>query len=1032
MGRIALWALVVSLSGLVVPASGDTRGGTGYRIQDTTTKPGGTLTADEVWTAADGPYLVTGTIFISDGCTLTIRPGTSVYLAAGASLIVVDGGRLLAEGTEAQPIQFAAPPGAGTSWGGLTIEGSAGSPESRLAYVSFAGHGKTCIQVSRGTLSLDHATFGTTTHTYVALEGASFLVSHCHFPAATARFEMLKGTAGIKAGGRGVIRDCFFGRAMGYSDAVDHNTGGNREQNQPVIQFYNNVFAGSDDDILDIDGADAWIEGNIFLHCHRNNTPDTAAAISGGSGSRTSEITVLGNLFFDCDNVATAKQGNFYTFLNNTMVRTTRQGGIDTAAGVVAVRDMIPNVTTFARGAYLEGNIIVDAEQLIRNYDEKKTTVTLHNNILPLPWTGPGSGNIVVDPMLRYLPEVAETRFTTWQQAQVLREWFSLQPGSPARGTGPNGTDKGGVIPLGVSISGEPRDLTSLTSATLTVGINRTGFGIPTAGFPLGSGFTHYRWRLDGGAWSPETPLAAPIQLTGLAAGPHRVEAVGKNDAGWYQDDPALGPNAVVTASRPWTVDAAHQRLVINEVLAVNRSLAHAGTLPGLVELYYDGAAPLDLSGMSLMCGAANPAAFVFPTGSTIAPGKYLLLYAGPDSGTSGLHLGFDLDGAGDALSLCNRLGEPVDAVIFGRQLPDLSIGRAGRDDTWCLMVPTPGQANTPQPVGDPGSLRINEWLASPKDLFSNGFIELYNPSPDPVDLGSMVLTDGPGTPLPEARIVPLSFMPGHGHEVFQADGGAGFGHVPFHLSPSGGTIRLLDGQSREIDRIVYGPQAADVSAGRTPDGAELIEFFPLPTPGAANPEGPKIVTIRRMLVEERADKRVLVPAGAIGEDWKGGKPFDDASWRLCQGSPGGVGFETGAGYQALITLDVQTQMYGAGRNNTCYIRVPFTVAADTRADANGLTLNVRYDDAFVAYLNGRELARRNFTGTPAWNSRAASSREASVEEVDESIDVTQFLADLKAGANLLAIHGMNSSSTSSDFLITVSLDAVVTEVQDP
>jgi len=1032
MGRFALCALIVSWSGAIAPISHVARGETRYALQATTTKAGGTLEGDEVWTAAQGPYLVTGTIFISDGCTLTIQPGTTVYLAAGVNVVVADGGRLLAEGTATQRIHFAGPPGAGTSWGGLTIEGSAGSPESRLAYVSFAGNGKTCIQVSRGTLCLDHATFGTTTHTYVSLSGASFLVSHCHFPTATARFEMLKSTSGIKAGGRGLIRDCFFGSAMGYSDTVDHNSGGNREQNQPIIQFYNNVFTGSGDDILDIDGADAWIEGNLFLHCHRNGAPDTAAAISGGSGSRTSEITVLGNLFFDCDNVATAKQGNFYTFINNTMVRTTRQGGVDTAAGVVAVRDMIPNVTTFARGAYLEGNIIVDAEQLIRNYDEKKTTVTLNNNILPLAWTGPGSGNLVADPLLQYIPEVAETQFTSWEQAQVLREWFSLQPGSPARGTGPNGADRGGVIPRGVILRGEPRDLTSLTAATLTVGVNCTGYGIPTAGFPLGSGFTHYRWRLDGGAWSEEMPLAMPIRLTGLAAGPHRVEAVGKNDAGWYQDDPELGTTAAVTASRTWTVDASYQRLAINEILAVNRSIERDGAFPGWVELYYDGAVPLDLSGMSLLRGGADPATYVFPAGSTIAPGQYLVLCTGPDAGASGLCLGFVLNGEGDALSLLTRLGEPIDSVAFGRQLPDLSLGRVGRDDAWSLTLPTPGRANAIQPVGDPGTLRINEWLAYPKDLFASGFIELYNPSPNPLDLGGMVLTDGPGTPPDEDRIVPLTFMAGHGHERFEADGAVGFGHARFLLPPSGGVIRLLDGGSHQVDRVVYGPQAADISQGRTPDGTDRIEFFPLPTPGAANPEGPKIVTTRRMLVEERADKRVLVPVGTLGEDWKSGKPLDDSAWRLCQGSPGGVGFETGAGYQALITLDVQTQMYGAGRNNTCYIRVPFTVAADSLADANELTLSVRYDDAFVAYLNGREIARRNFTGTPVWNSRAASSREANVGDVDEAIDVTEFRGDLKPGANLLAVHGMNSSLTSSDFLITVSLEAVVTEVQNP
>ena len=80
--------------------------------------------------------------------------------------------------------------------------------------------------------------------------------------------------------------------------------------------------------------------------------------------------------------------------------------------------------------------------------------------------------------------------------------------------------------------------------------------------------------------------------------------------------------------------------------------------------------------------------------------------------------------------------------------------------------------------------------------------------------------------------------------------------------------------------------------------------------------------------------------------------------------------------------------MYGSGKNNTCYIRVPFTVDADTLADVNDLTLKVRYDDGFVAYLNGKEVARRNFTGTPAWNSHADCGVESNIQDADEDIDL--------------------------------------------
>jgi len=63
------------------------------------------------------------------------------------------------------------------------------------------------------------------------------------------------------------------------------------------------------------------------------------------------------------------------------------------ASGVVNVRDLDPSPTTFGAGFYLEGNIIADAEQLVRNYDAAQTTVTFKTNLLPFAWTGPGSGN---------------------------------------------------------------------------------------------------------------------------------------------------------------------------------------------------------------------------------------------------------------------------------------------------------------------------------------------------------------------------------------------------------------------------------------------------------------------------------------------------------------------------------------------------------------------------------------------------------------------------------------------------------------
>src|SRR6185436_15717075 len=260
-----------------------------------------------------------------------------------------------------------------------------------------------------------------------------FLVSNCYFPSSTAAFELMHGTGGIKTDGHGVVRHCFFGISSGYNDIVDF-TGGKRPG--PIVQFYNNVFIGSTDDILDLDGTDAWVEGNIFLHSHKNGAPDSSAAISGGSnGNNVSDITIVRNLFFDCDQAGTAKQGNFYTMLNNTIVHMTKTGGLDTADGAINVRDLDPGPpTTFGAGYYMEWNIIADVTQLVRNYETGQTSVVFNDNILPMAWTGPGTNNVVGDPKLKHVPQLSETIFTNWTGAQVMWDWFSLQPGSPAIG----------------------------------------------------------------------------------------------------------------------------------------------------------------------------------------------------------------------------------------------------------------------------------------------------------------------------------------------------------------------------------------------------------------------------------------------------------------------------------------------------------------------------------------------------------------------------------------------------------------------
>jgi hypothetical protein len=984
----------------------------------------GTIATDTVWPAANGPYSVTANLTVASGATLTIQPGTTLYLGSGVNLTVANGGRLLAEGTETAPIRFTRAPGTSTTWGGITVNGGPNSPETRIVYAHIEFNNSTAIQSTDGTVFLANLTFGNTARQYVSLDRSSFVVQDCTFPATTGSFEPTHGSGGIKAGGRGIFLRNYFGAISGYNDTLDF-TGGNRPG--PILQVIGNVFMGTGDDHLDLDSTDAWVEGNIFLHTHQNGSPDSASGVSGGSDNAdTSQVTILRNIFYNCDQAAMIKQGGFYTLYHNTIVRQTRQGGTDTDSGVICLADA---GTAPGAGMYLEGNIIYDAEKLVRN--PSNAVVTLTNNLMPFNWSGPGGGNSAADPLFKYIPAVTETsNFTSWAQAQVMWDWFSLRPGSPARGTGPNGQDLGAGLKSeisnlkfqrGVSISGEPLSPTPQTAATLTVGLNRTGSGIPTAGWPSGSGYTQYRWRLDGGEWSAESPLTAPIPLSGLGQGVHQVEVVGRNDAGWWQDDPVLGPDARVSGSRSWTVRAGASVVRLSEVLASNaRAVPVGAKYPDLIELLNESTEPVELSGMRLTDDPREPDKFIFPYEASIPGRGYLVLLANEPDGTPGYHLGFNLSAGGEGVYLYDAAengGALLDSVVFGPQVTDFSIGR-GADGAWALCVPTFGGPNQAAPVGEARGLRINEWLAIAQPPFAADFVELYNPQGLPVPLGGLYLSDEILGWQDRHQIAALSFIPAYGFARFIADGNSDQGaeHLSFQLSGDQGAIGLYQPDLTLIDLVLYQAQRANGAQGRTPNGSSTIAFLSEPTPGAGNP-----------LVTSRPPPLVM-PLVAMTNGWRFDQSGADlgTAWR----EPGynDAGWPSGAALlgveDAVLPFPLLTPLSlssGGAPVITYYFRSTFV--APTNGAISALALSHVLDDGAVIYLNGQEVLRFNMPGGAV----SASTLTPSSTGDATLVGPVELPADaLWPGTNVLAVEVHQSSVGSSDVVFGLALEALV------
>jgi hypothetical protein len=926
-------------------------GDLGFFEADVPTPIQGTLTQDAVWTARGGPYLITGDFTIPAGISLTIQPGTSVFFETGARMVIR--GRLVADGAEDALIRFTRTPGSTGTWAGLQFNGSTEDNRITYALIEYGRTNDGMVGVENSHLLLEHVTFDHTDLRRVRVAASWLTVRSCTFtdlfgenqaPTTDNMSEHIWGS--VVAGGQLVVENCVFGKNKGHNDAIDVD---GPARPKPPLQILNNIFLGGGDDALDLEG-DAHVEGNTFMNFHKdryNTAARESNVMSCGAGKT---YVVVRNVFYNCDHVAQIKDGSFMTFVNNTAMDATAS----------AFFFQIPELGgSPGKGIDVDSCIFRNIPTMFEDFrvnDPKygTTEIVVNHSIIAPEWQKYGVGNIDADPLFVAPPTD-----------------FHLKPMSPAIGAGDNGLDMGAYVPAGASISGEPGEVTWRTDALLTVS---------------GPGITDYKYSLNdpNGPWSEERPVDKPIVLTSLAdGGSYQVYVLGKNSAFVWQTVP--------TASRLWQVDTSYSRLVLNELLAWNVSaVEYDGAHPDLIELFYDGPAPLDLSGMSLTNDAGQPGKFVFPQGTGIEAGQYMVLYADAD------HLGFDLDERGGTVLLYDRKGSLIDSVEYGVQLPDLSIGRVGFSSDWHLTIPTPGKKNVAHPVGDPAAVMINEWLAKGDVPFADGFVELFNPQSSPVDMGGCFVTDDSGV---AQSFAPMTFFADDSFTVLTAG---------LNLSSAGGTIVLFDPESREIDKVVYGPQVAGVSQGRSPDGSDTIESFALPTPGAPNPfTGPVDETLIAM------DSIWSYEQSGTALDGSWCQPaYDDSTWPT---GPGVLYVETAA-----LPWPKNTRLTLG--QTTYYFRTHFSLDAAPEK-VTSFALTVLIDDGAIVYLNGREVYR---LGMPA--GAVTYSTWASRGVGDAALEGPFQIPtdDLVQGDNVMAVEVHQASATSSDIVFALQLDATV------
>ena len=335
--------------------------------------------------------------------------------------------------------------------------------------------------------------------------------------------------------------------------------------------------------------------------------------------------------------------------------------------------------------------------------------------------------------------------------------------------------------------------------------------------------------------------------------------------------------------------------VLLNEVLPENLGgfLDGFGDPDPWVELYNPGSSSVDLTGLYLGSSMATPLQWPFPVGTTIPAGGYLVVWLDAEPGettTSELHANFRPTPGSGTILLTRPQGDSfggIDGLNYvgvgpGRSFGSFPDGQAL--DRRIFHFPTLRGANNPRSITT--SLVVNEWmaantktLADPADNDFDDWFELYNPGVTAVDLAGYYLTDTPTNKF--KYVVPPGYLvPAGGFLLVWADeeGGqnslGGDLHANFKLSATGEYLGIYAPDGTLVNEVTFGPQLADVSECRFPDGAgTTVRVTRTPTPRQPNLVPPQITTEPQDLVAD-ADATVT-----FGVRVSGSGPFT-YQWR--------------------------------------------------------------------------------------------------------------------------------------------------------
>jgi hypothetical protein len=155
-----------------------------------------------------------------------------------------------------------------------------------------------------------------------------------------------------------------------------------------------------------------------------------------------------------------------------------------------------------------------------------------------------------------------------------------------------------------------------------------------------------------------------------------------------------------------------------------------------------------------------------------------------------------------------------------------------------------------------------------------------------------------------------------------------------------------------------------------------------------------------QVLIDKNSSWHYLAGQHPQGQDWTR-FDFDASGWKT---GAVALGFGDGTFRTELGQL--------RGKPASVYLRKEFQVSQTDKVTEIGLMID--YRDAFIAYLNGREVARVGVGRSSGRNAQKIKARE----ESGFAYVALKDLSSLRAGANVLAIEAHSASENSLDFRI--------------